>query len=532
MPTVELPPKTPGGEKVTIEEARLIVIVGANGAGKTRFGAFIETASGAKAHRVGAQRALNIPPFVQPKAYEQAQSTLHYGFFEPSWKPEQHFANRSGHRWGNEPYTQMLNDYEHLLALLFADEAKRNRDYAQSAFEELPKDKPSKCKLNELAEIWAAVMPQRELTVYDDKIEAKTPDGKSYEGRHMSDGERVSVYLMGQALCAPENGIVIIDEPELHLHRAIQPLLWDQIESKRPDCTFVYITHDLDFAATRVGARRIWLKEFDGTNWVWDEIGTDPALPDALLLQVMGSRRHLLFVEGDETSHDIAIYTALFPRELVVPCKNCDKVIEATKAMKALPTLHHLAVRGLVDRDRRGEEEVAALKRAGLIVADVAEVENLMCLPEAVDAVASQLKCDDVASLSAGAEARVLDELSKQIDQQALARSLADIQFRLNGFGPKIGKTDAKSLEGELQVYLKTIDVVATVEQNKKLFQDIVATKDYRKALRFFNSKGIVSFVAKSLGVERDRYTDLVLKLLKVDSAGALAVAMRNAIGG
>jgi hypothetical protein len=530
MPSVELPPKTPGGPKVTVDDVRTVVIVGANGTGKTRMGAYIEKATLGKTHRIGAQRALVIPAHVPPRAYDQAQSQLHYGNYEPNWKPEQRAAHKIGGRWGGEPFTQMLNDYEHVLGMLFADEAKTSRDYYREALKAVPKEQPPRCKLNDLAEIWAVVMPQRELTIFDDRLETKSPGGTSYQARHMSDGERVAVYLIGQSLCAPENGIIVIDEPELHLHRAIQGLLWDEIEAKRPDCAFVYITHDLDFAATRFGARRIWLKEFDGKDWVWDEIAPESGIPDALLMQVMGSRRPVVFVEGDENSHDVAIYTALFPGELVASRTNCNKVIEATKTMTSLPAFHHLAVRGLVDRDRRSDEEVVAIRASGVGVAEVAEVENLMCLPEVIEAVAKQLKCDDLVKSRTAAEERVLDELNRQIDQQALARALREIQFRMNGFGPKIGKSDAARLEADLQTYVKGIDVAATVAGCKSDFQRIVAAKDYREALRLFNNKGIVSFVAQSLGIEPERYTNLVLKLLREDPKGTLAAAMRNAI--
>jgi hypothetical protein len=532
VPTVELPAKRPGGAKELFQDVRSIVIVGANGTGKTRMGAFIENAAGAKAHRLSAQRVLSVPAYVQPRAYDQAQSTLLYGHYEPNRKPEQQVAFKLGNRWGGEPYTQMLNDFEHLLALLFADEAKRNRDYSRSALKALPTAQPPKCKLDALTDIWSVVMPQRALTIFDDRIEAKTPGGGTYQARHMSDGERVAVYLMGQALCAPEGGIVIIDEPELHLHRAIQALLWDQIEAKRTDCTFVYITHDLDFAATRAGARRVWLKDYDGKDWVWDEVGTDPALPDALMLQVLGSRRPVVFVEGDNTSHDAMIYSALYTNELIVPCQSCQKVIDATKAMRGLHALHHLAVRGLVDRDRRGDEEVAALKDAGVMVADVAEIENLLCLPEALGAIAKHLKCSDGAASKAAAEASVLAELNKMIDQQALARALAEIQFRLNGFGPKIGKSDATKLEGELRHYVTGIDVGATVASCRKVFQNILMKKDYRGALRYFNCKGIVSFVANTFGIEKDVYTKLILGFVKDSPNGPVATAMRKAVEG
>ena len=46
-------------------------------------------------------------------------------------------------------------------------------------------------------------------------------------------------------------GALIIDEPELHVHRSIMDRLWDELEGARPDSVFVFITHDLEFAASR-----------------------------------------------------------------------------------------------------------------------------------------------------------------------------------------------------------------------------------------------------------------------------------------
>jgi ABC-type dipeptide/oligopeptide/nickel transport system ATPase subunit len=532
MPHVDLPPKKKGAAKERFENVRSIVIVGANGSGKSRMGAWIELEVGANAHRITAQRALSIPAIVRPRTFEQAEATLLYGHYDPSNKPEQLAANKIGNRWGNEPFNFMLNDFESVLALLFADEAKRNRDYSRAALQALPTVKPPICKLDKLSKIWFAVMPQRSLKICDDKIDANTNSGNKYEARHMSDGERVTVYLAGQALCAPEGAIVIIDEPEIHLHRAIQACLWDMIEEARPDCSFVYITHDLDFAATRTGSRKIWLKEFDGNEWVWEEVIPGPALPDALLFQVLGSRRPVLFVEGDETSYDTAIYTALYPKEMVVPRQSCEKVVEATKTMRGLSALHNLSIRGLVDRDRRSEEEVAALRASGVLVADVAEVENLLCLPEALQAVAKQLKSPDVGKAVAKAEESVIAEMTKGIEQQVLARSLAEIQFRLSGFGPKTGESDAVKLEMELKTYVAGIDVDGTMKKCRKLFDDAITIKDYHAVLRLYNCKGVLAFVASSFGIKKDVYCHMVLEFIKTDPDGLVALAMRKVIVG
>jgi hypothetical protein len=122
--------------------------------------------------------------------------------------------------------------------------------------------------------------------------------------------------------------------------------------------------------------------------------------------------------------------------------------------------------------------------------------------------------------------------LAKVVDQQALARALAEIQFRLNGFGPKIGKSNAAKLETDLQAYVASINVVDTVANCRKLFDDAVAANDYRAALRLYNCKGVISFVATSFGIKRDVYCRMVLDFIKTEPNGLIAKAMRKAIIG
>lgn len=58
----------------------------------------------------------------------------------------------------------------------------------------------------------------------------------------MSDGERVIFYMIGEVVSVPENSIVVIYEPEMHINKAITKKLWNEIEVERPDCTFVCLT--------------------------------------------------------------------------------------------------------------------------------------------------------------------------------------------------------------------------------------------------------------------------------------------------
>ena len=77
---------------------------------------------------------------------------------------------------------------------------------------------------DKLQRIWKMIFPHRDILIEDGKILASlNKDGEliKYKGKEMSDGERVVLYLIAQVLCVPQNKIIIIDEPEIHLHRSI-----------------------------------------------------------------------------------------------------------------------------------------------------------------------------------------------------------------------------------------------------------------------------------------------------------------------
>ncbi|WP_161565226.1 AAA family ATPase [Campylobacter jejuni] len=81
----------------------------------------------------------------------------------------------------------------------------------------------------------------------------------------MSDGERAILYLIMYVLCIEEK-IILIDEPELHLHPSLTNKLWDVLEKHRQDCLFIYITHDLNFASSHTNSDKFWIKSYDGKN--------------------------------------------------------------------------------------------------------------------------------------------------------------------------------------------------------------------------------------------------------------------------
>lgn len=165
-----------------------------------------------------------------------------------------------------------------------------------------------------LMEIWNSIFPQRNILFEDSKFYAqeRNKSSEKYSANQMSDGERSVLYLASQVLAIPENKTLIIDEPEIHLHGTIMNKLWETLEEYRSDCLFIYITHDTNFAASHKNSEKIWIKSYDGENWDLEKIISNE-LPEKLLFDILGSRKNILFVEGEESSFDTQLYSILYP---------------------------------------------------------------------------------------------------------------------------------------------------------------------------------------------------------------------------
>ena len=90
-------------------------------------------------------------------------------------------------------------------------------------------------------------------------------------------------------------------------------------------------------------------------------------------------------IEGDkERSLDYKLYSIIFNDYNVIPVGSCQKVIQHTKTCSELSDKHYLDVKGIIDIDRRDENELNNLRAMGVFSLNVAEIENLFLLPEVV----------------------------------------------------------------------------------------------------------------------------------------------------
>lgn len=473
-------------------------------------------------HRISAQRALTIPDFAHVRNLEQAEKLLFYG----RESQDSTVAHKRGHRWGSSPETHMLNDYDQLLSTLFAKTAKRDREHSKATKATQAYVPVVDSPIDVIIRLWQDIMPHREISFEDGKVMVKKVGQAEYHGKQMSDGERVTLYLIGQCLCATDNSIVIIDEPEIHLHKSLMSRLWNKIEEVCPNKLLVFITHDLDFAASRKEAKKIWIKSYDGAaNWTWEEVPKVDTIPENLVIEIVGNRKNLIFCEGERTSYDAILYQAAFPDYHVVPRGGCEKVIESTKAVRGNPSLHHLQAYGIIDSDYRTVDEINALAIAGIYTINVAEVENLLCIEPILRIVAANQHLEVEATVTA-TRTFIIGCLADEFDVQVSNRAEREIQFRLNTFTK--GAHSEQGLRDGMTAIINTIDIAAIYAANRTLYQQAIDENSLEKALRIYNRKNLHRRISPSFGLANGEYANIVMRLLKSDKKAEIVAAIKN----
>lgn len=503
-----------------IEGKQSIVLLGANGAGKTRMSVWIDGNNPKlRIHRVSAQKSLNMPDSVSPTELKKAEDRFLYGITTTDDNRDwlEHYGKRNN-RWGNEPEIHMLNDYQLLMEFLMTENFEKSIEYREK-HKDGNREFDNETKLEKIKKIWEKVITHRKLKICAGKIEVESIEGttEKYNGNAMSDGERAIFHFIAEVVSAKENSLIIIDEPENHLHNSILEKLWNAIESERQDCVYLYITHNLDFARTRNNTQIVWIKNMiDRQEWDYELLNSNE-FSDDLLLEILGNRQGVLFVEGTpDKSIDRKLYSRLFPQYNIMPLEGCTSVIQATKSYNKLPMLHYKAIKGIIDRDRRTEEEIESLSKDNIYVPLVAEIENLFLIPEVIELVAKKQNIEDIHSLLEQTKEKTIEFLQLHIDEQAFLFTKKRCQNIIN----QICNQTTKTID-EYKISLSGISDMVTPQEeynkSREELQRIIDTRDYLKALQVINNKGLLPYtnLSNAFGWKKQYYIGYVIRLIE-----------------
>lgn len=516
---------------VDVEQGSSVIFVGANGSGKSRLAIYIETSGGESAHRISAHRALNLNTDVPKIKEEFALRKLRYG---AEWEGIS-VQNRESNRWGSKASSMLLNDFDFLIQALFAEQSRTALESHNMARRGMAHN-ASPTKFEKLEHIWSLLLPHRQLIISGDEIDVQIPlTTSSYKASEMSDGERAIFYLIGQVLVAAENSLIIIDEPELHVHRSIMSSLWDQLESSRPDCAFVFITHDLEFASSRV-AKKYAIKEYQSTGPIWglESIPSDTGFSEELTTLILGSRRPILFVEGGMNSLDKALYRSIYPEWTIIPRGSCQDVVHAVVTLRANQQLTRIHCAGIVDADDHNSAEIEAFSNMGVHVLPVSEIENLFILP----IVSREIAFTEHFSPEAVAERLELlldDVLLLASSQGGIEESIQMYcKRRIDRILKKIDLSNTDSIEDIKSSYIEKtqgldIDLIASERRNK--LDAAIQNRNIEDLLSLFDNKGMLAKAASRLkGTGKSQFENWLVRILTNDADGGVVNALRRVL--
>ncbi|WP_302976998.1 AAA family ATPase [Paraprevotella clara] len=479
-----------------------VVLIGANGSGKTTFANSIreqleKTDNGIV---IPAQKLLVFPTYNSIPTYKSA-----FADYESRQKvcldDKQTFKAEKNDDYPYSLSKQYSEELKILVSALISERLERRNNFCSNAREgDIIHLNDFKSNIDEVIEIWNHLIEHRTLLCDNlGNLQIECGDEK-YPAYKMSDGERVIFYVVGRVMLAKESSLIIVDEPEMHLHKAILNKLWDILEEKRKDCMFIYLTHDIDFASTRIANKR-WLKSYSSStsgifeNWEIESIA-DSEIPEALLMKILGSRKKVLFCEGKQGSLDRQIIELLFPNFTITPLASCKDIINYTKAYNKISNKYAVAY-GIIDRDFRTKEQLDKLAAENIYSYDVAEIENLFLIEDFIKGFAEyKHEPCDIDNI----KTQILALLTRNKEQQISSYLIQRINYNFNESHVRNGK-DKTEVEANFNEFVKQIKIEEWYNIRLQELDDVIKTSNYAKVIMLYNNKGLHSIIEKALGI-------------------------------
>lgn len=502
---------------VSLNNGDIVYVLGANGVGKSALmtQAYRDNAEYAK--RIIAHRRnwfeKNTIDITASNKLSMEQNIKHSDTYEES----RHTDSYDGYRT-NITLFNLVNS-ENIRAREIAKFAD-NKDLQQ--VEILSNEKSVITNINEILSI--SNIPIIITLNENDELIASKSGGRPYSVTQLSDGEKNALLICADILTAETNQLIVLDEPERHLHRSIISPLLTTLFSKRQDCAFIVSTHDFQLPIDNSNSSVLlvrgceWDEHGDIKNWDADLISQNESIPDDVKQSILGSKRNVLFVEGGETSLDKSFYELIYPELSVIPKTSCQDVIRAVEGIRGSQDLHWVNAYGLIDADDRTPEQIVKLAEKGVIAINAYSVESLYYHPFMIKKVVEQYSM-------------LIGENTEDLYAKAVSNVVEDFQEIKNTFCARLCE---KRIRDKMMSKLPTHkDILNKKKENKNNFvididlneeflreeeiaDDLISDNNIENIiLRYpIRESQILSNITKNIGIDRKTYERIVRNLI------------------
>ena len=523
-----------------VKPGGILFVVGANGSGKSSLMQRFFTQHKNNAKRISAHRqtwftsnTLDFTPTSRKQIGEQIENLDMRE--EARWKDE-YASQRLGAAIfdlinADNVRSRKIAEKIDLGALEAALAANKEEGTPQVVIEAL-EAKKEEAPLKMLNEILKTANLHIEIFIEnDEQIFARKSGSDPYSIAELSDGERNAILIGASVLTADPGMVIIIDEPERHLHRSIVSPLLSTLFQKQEDCVFIISTHDVFLPLDNKEAETLlirscrWGKK-SATGWDTDLLRPDTDVSEDVRRAILGARRTVLFIEGTDNSLDEQIYEILFPKISIVPVKSSTDVERATKGARATEALNWVMAYGLVDADDRTTDQLEELKAAGIYGLDCYSVESLYYHPEMIARLASK-------------QAQLTGENADKLQEGALAAALCSIRPHRDRLCARIVERKVKheitkSLPNHQYIakngsFTSQLDLKSYLDQECAKFDTFVEANDVRGLIERYPVRETPALdnIASQLNFKTTGKYEMAVRKMLVDDEGA-----RNVLAG
>ena len=317
---------------ITLLRGSVLFVVGPNGVGKS---ALLQTLY----RQLSSTEAIYLPGY-RTIVLNNGTDNLLYAIdtldMEMFKRPEE--FNRYKNFWGDDQFKSLIKRFlnaENLHTDELLEEVRNDPEHAKAITSK--KDSPIEILNSVFAFANMAVSFKRTTNGL-----TAVRNGTEYSIEKLSDGERASLFLCCAILSRAKSKIqvVIIDEPEKHLHPSISSPVISALVRSRPDIYLVFGTHDTSLFESIQYHDYVYIRESiiienepEKRRYDLQVFSETEEFPEDLKRDVLGIRNKVLFIEGSTSSLDRALYSNFFPEWKIVPRGGHEKIIETVKVL-------------------------------------------------------------------------------------------------------------------------------------------------------------------------------------------------------
>lgn len=486
------------------------IIVGANGSGKSTF---VNSLSGGALQNITVIPAQKNLHFVED-AFDRRNQTI--SVYKRAYLRESNLDVKSDTN-GTQTERNLLFPFTFMITALVNDVAQLSTDQRDQ-----PPEKWRKSIWDQVLNIWERMIP--EVSFHIDSIHGRLlaqRDGQRYSINRLSDGEKCILFYIANVLLANENGYIIVDEPETFLNPAVYNKLWDILISARSDCQFIFTSHNVEFISARLNASIVWCKQFTPPDIISLRLlDTNVSIPKALLTELVGSRKTIVFCEGTKESYDYKIFSALYLDQFtVIPVGGHDKVIEYTKTFNNLPAWVGNSAVGIIDGDGLVRESNAKQNNDTIYRLPYNEIEMLLLDEHVLQCILNLSKSNSETSTQIESfKEKAIALIAKQKDEIVynITKNVIDAKLRTTFIDSTEGRS-IQSMEETIARLPEDLDVKAVAADISTEINNAISKGKYDKLLEMCTLKRMLTSGLANKMIQPD-YTNFAIARIQKDS--------------